>query len=1296
MNHHFRATQSHITRVVLILAVMLLALASFGPNHALAPPRPVIAATNADCIDGNVPTPIEVDMTLSGDLFVTGNVTVRAGATLTLTAGTHITMCGPYELIFNNGALHAEGTLADPITIVGETPATGWGRVFFNGAGSALLPSTLRHVILDGGGGSNPAADWGTLHIYDANISPSAGPVVEHVTIRNSGAYGVFVRVPSADTTPPLLSSLTITNSTRAPMLFWASALGGLGTGNTFNGNSEEAIEVRAGTVLGGDVRFSQTWERQPVPYRMATDFGTLSINGATTPTLTLTPGTIFRMDPDFEIRVAKAHLIAAGTPEDPITFEPVTPGQPWRGIVFNGSSTVVPTSTLRHVILDGGGGSAPPAEAASLELYAPSGTEVYGPVFDAITIRNSSAYGLWARVTETDDTPMLASNLTITGSARSPIRLWAASVGGLGEGNTLTGNADDAIEVVATGLGGSLDYDATWQAQPVPYRLLNLLTVSHARSPLLTIAAGTTVEMTATAGIKVNSGGLLVEGAPATPITITRAPGAATWDRLYFEANINPASRLSFVTIEHAGGVNGAIDFRGVALTLNHVTVRHATNAGLYTRAFAQVTDSLFEQNGEGVRFQYGAWGVLRRNIIQDNGVGITVLNNSGNACIDAMGNYWGSEQGPADAADILDACNLTTTNVSPGNSVSRDVLYRPWLSEAPGEGAIDASRIAAEDFWIIADGVHTTTLTITARDAQGSPLVGKQIALETTRGTIRQPTTPTDARGVTTAVISSTQTGAAQVTAFNITDERPLAALASLSFWQGQGDNAGLIPPTGSPYATPRLIIEGRPFEQGLPMVFRLPMQNTQAVAIEVQVVYSVSRLNIGARFSSVYTTSITLQPGETWDAEGIWIPTVTGHHCVKAEVTVTLPDGEVQIMSPLAIVNVGPFQVNLDFIPPDPCKKLDVNRLIPRSLGLTGARKHFQKALIQAYLVNACIQQGLGGSPPEDMAALGIVGLAALRDYEIVAPPPQIAMPQLAAGDGVSQAEADAANAVGDTTAELIALDIALATARLRAEQAGQAEDAAAISRQTDAYRSYQQARGAAFQRLAARLNDYLILVHGAGIPDTPITPADYADYLTELLTVGYDAETIDFHRLLGRSDDEIQTQLELEIIALKNNPLFVTSFYTILAEIRDAAAARGALLQRNYGSGGARMLAAAQSAAVDGLYLGTLTTDFAVGNPKETAQTVNLIVNPVQLPLDWTYRLSAPSVQLGPGETTTVTLTIDVGHAIAQDSQVRISVEGYIGAELIGGILFEQEVPAPARKAIYLPLVLRSQN
>ncbi len=273
---------------------------------------------------------------------------------------------------------------------------------------------------------------------------------------------------------------------------------------------------------------------------------------------------------------------------------------------------------------------------------------------------------------------------------------------------------------------------------------------------------------------------------------------------------------------------------------------------------------------------------------------------------------------------------------------------------------------------------------------------------------------------------------------------------------------------------------------------------------------------------------------------------------------------------------------------------------------------------------------------------------------------------------------------------------ALSLDHVTVRLRAEQAGQAGDAAALSRQTAAYRDYQRARGAALQRLAVRLDASLTLTQGAGVPDVTIAPGDYADYLNELLTVGYDTDTITFHQALGLSDAEIQALLELEIATLRNTPLFVTSFYSILEEIRDAAADRGSTLKLNYGRSGAQVQTVGRMAAEESLYLGTLTTDFVVGNPQETVRTVDLVVRPVQLPLDWSYRLSSTAVQLAPGETTMITLTIDVGHAIAQDSQARISVEGYIVSELIGGILFVQEVPAPALNAIYLPLVIRSQD
>ncbi len=59
--------------------------------------------------------------------------------------------------------------------------------------------------------------------------------------------------------------------------------------------------------------------------------------------------------------------------------------------------------------------------------------------------------------------------------------------------------------------------------------------------------------------------------------------------------------------------------------------------------------------------------------------------------------------------------------------------------------------------------------------------------------------------------------------------------------------------------------------------------------------------------------------------------------------------------------------------------------------------------------------------------------------------------------------------------------------------------------------------------------------------------------------------------------------------------------------------------------------------------------------------------------MQLPLSWTYRLSTTSLALGAGETATVTLTVDVGHAVPEDSLARLSVEDYLGSDLIGGFL-----------------------
>ena len=57
-------------------------------------------------------------------------------------------------------------------------------------------------------------------------------------------------------------------------------------------------------------------------------------------------------------------------------------------------------------------------------------------------------------------------------------------------------------------------------------------------------------------------------------------------------------------------------------------------------------------------------------------------------------------------------------------------------------------------------------------------------------------------------------------------------------------------------------------------------------------------------------------------------------------------TLPDGTVRVQSPLLLVKVGPFRVNLKFMPPDPCESLDPAKLVPDYGGLSKVQKHIRK--------------------------------------------------------------------------------------------------------------------------------------------------------------------------------------------------------------------------------------------------------------------------------------------------------------------------------------------------------------
>lgn len=306
---------------------------------------------------------LEQDTNLSNDVYITGNVTVRGNATLTIEPGTRVIMCGAYTLaigaLFNPGRLVAIGTPDQPIRIEATNPNTKWNSLFF--AWGETEASILRHVILTDGGGNDPN-DANAAAISISDVRAIDGPIFEHVTVEDSGSNGVNIGVrEESDPSAPTFSNLTVKDSARAPITTDAAGVSDLSSDTTFTGNALQRIQVQ-GDNLDGGMFFDQYWRKHDIPYEL---LGSVYIrenyDARAFSTWTLEPGVTILVNPFKSITIGSlfgdAQLIAEGTAQEPITIKPLQDGgDPWGGITFDPFSVV--DSVLRHVKLQNGGGN--------------------------------------------------------------------------------------------------------------------------------------------------------------------------------------------------------------------------------------------------------------------------------------------------------------------------------------------------------------------------------------------------------------------------------------------------------------------------------------------------------------------------------------------------------------------------------------------------------------------------------------------------------------------------------------------------------------------------------------------------------------------------------------------------------------------------------------------------------------------------------------------------------------------------------------------------------------------------
>ena len=83
--------------------------------------------------------------------------------------------------------------------------------------------------------------------------------------------------------------------------------------------------------------------------------------------------------------------------------------------------------------------------------------------------------------------------------------------------------------------------------------------------------------------------------------------------------------------------------------------------------------------------------------------------------------------------------------------------------------------------------------------------------------------------------------------------------------------------------------------------------------------------------------------------------------------------------------------------------------------------------------------------------------------------------------------------------------------------------------------------------------------------------------------------------------------------------------------------------------------------------------------------------------IDLPADWMVDISPNQISLAPGQQMTVTVSVIAGSPVPQGSTPRVAVEGYVGSQLLGGVVIDIMVPnyAPfdGKLHVYLPMQIR---
>ncbi len=583
-------------------------------------------------------------------LFVSGNITVNAGAALTVKPGT-VVKFPQYAGIWVSGNLDAQGTAPAPIyftdwrddTVGGDAnddgnttgPAAGWWRaIFVQEAGSATLAyCTIRY-----------AGYWDYVGVLK---SGSGDLTMTNCMVSNIGGHGLKVSNSTGFTT---LQNSTFASNASSGLYMQSGPVTATGCG--FNGNGNYGILQDVNDILlyannsftgnawggvgvnGGTMTISSAWTVAASPYVI---LGNVTLEAGAT--LTIGPGVTVQFVQYAGVWV-KGNLSAAGTSVSPIAFTGTTetPGW-WRMIhVQEPGSATFDHCTVRYAgyfegacVLKNGSGALSMTNCAIGDITGDGLRIASG--YASFTSQNNSFsncnYGVKLGINTSfdDNTSDFAGN----------------NVDVYADGGTVTGNV-------------------AWNLKK-DYSLFVSGNIAMNAGAALTVKPGTVVKFAQYAGIWV-SGNLESQGTSASPIYFTdwrddtvggdanddgngTAPAPGWWKAIFVQEA--GSATLAYCTVRYAGCFDsvGVLKTGSGDLTMTNCAVSNVGGHGLKVSNSTGVTtlqnstfasnawSGLYMQSGPATATSCGFNANGNYGILQDVNDSLLYANNSfaGNA---------------------------------------------------------------------------------------------------------------------------------------------------------------------------------------------------------------------------------------------------------------------------------------------------------------------------------------------------------------------------------------------------------------------------------------------------------------------------------------------------------------------------------------------------------------------------------------------------------------------------------------------------------------------------------------